>query len=318
MSVTQQAVIGIDVSSQWLDIFCLHDGHTQRVSNDCQGFEVIIQHACDSSARVGFEPTGGLEWPLWQALCAAGIDAQQLPADRIKHFGATKGQKAKTDRIDAKLIAKFMANHPDVGRTLPDEKQRLIRALTSKRTQLVDMRKTLNTQIKSLAKMGLAEHFKQTDEEILITLTKQIKHIEAQIETTLNDHEPFKQDAEILRSIPGIGPVASSTLIAELPELGKISGEQAASLVGLAPITRESGQWKGRSSIMGGRGKLRAVMYQAALVAKNYNPEMMRFAQRLKQAGKPHKVIVTAIARKLVALANALCKRQELWKTQIN
>lgn len=283
----------------------------------------VAKHGCGTCATCGsgkaglriglFEATGGQEWRLWSALDAEGIATRQLPPAQIKAFAASQGTRAKTDRIDAELIARFMAFRPDAGRNLPHEKIRLLRALVSKRGQIVETRKRLLAQIRAHGKMGSAEMFEAMDCELKDLLDHQIAEIEAQIEKIIVKDESLAATAGILRSVPGIGPVASTMLIAEMPELGQITGEQAAALTGLAPIAHDSGAMRGKRAIGGGRRQLRHVMFQAALVASHHNPVLKTFADRLRAAGKPHKVVITAVARKLVTVVNALCKARQKW-----
>lgn len=231
-------------------------------------------------------------------------------------FAASRGTRAKTDRIDAELIARFMMFRPEAGRSLPHEKLRLLRALTSKRGQLVETRKRLLMQIKAQCKMGTADMFEDMDAALKGLLDRQIAELEAQIEKAIASDEDLSATASILRSVPGIGPVASTMLIAEMPELGQITGQQAAALTGLAPIAHDSGAMRGKRAIGGGRRALRHILFQAALVARHHNPALKTFADRLRNGGKAHKVIVTAVARKLVTIANALVKSGQIWSHQ--
>lgn len=307
-------VIGIDVSRDWLDLHCLPDGLQCRMPNGPEGHAAVSDLARDRDAVVCFESTGGQEWQLWETLEAEGVIARQVPPAQVKAFARSRGTRAKTDRIDAELIARFFAFRPDAGRRLPTEKLRSLRALTSKRAQIVEMRKRLLAQICAHQKLGTAEMFDSVDSDLKARLDCLIKELEDRIGTTLSGDVLLAETAGVLRSIPGIGPVASTMLIAEMPELGTITGEQAAALVGLAPVAQDSGTLRGKRTIAGGRRALRHVMFQAALVAAHHNPSMKAFADRLRKAGKPHKVIITAVARKLVNLANALCKSRQKWK----
>jgi len=314
--VSHDQIIGIDVSRDWLDIHCLRDGHRLRLPNTADGHERLAGIARDRQAVACFEATGGQEWRLWAALDAAGVQTRQLPPAQIKAFAASRGTRAKTDRIDAELIARFMAFRPDAGRCLPHENLRLLRALTSKRGQLVETRKRLLAQIKAHGKLATAEMFACMDDELKGLLDRQIAELESQIEKAITTDTSLSETAAILRSVPGIGPVASTMLISEMPELGQITGEQAAALTGLAPIAHDSGALRGKRAIGGGRRLLRHVMFQAALVASHHNPILKTFADRLRAAGKPHKVVITAVARKLVTIANALCKSRQKWAHQ--
>ena len=312
-TVSHDWIFGIDVSRDWLDVHCLSSGQRLRIPNTAAGHARLVDLAKPVSALVCFEATGGQEWRLWSALDAAGIAARQLPPAQIKAFAASQGTRAKTDRIDAELIARFMAFRPDAGRNLPHEKIRLLRALTSKRGQLVETRKRLLAQIKAHGKLTPADMFDAMDAELKDLLDRQIAELEARIQQTMASDDELAATVGILRSVPGIGPVASAMLIAEMPELGQLSGQKAAALAGLAPIAHDSGAMRGKRAIAGGRRLLRHVMFQAALVASHHNPVLKAFAHRLRAAGKPHKVVITAVARKLVTIANALCKDRKKW-----
>jgi transposase len=262
---------------------------------------------------VCFESTGGQEWQLWALLEAEGVTARQVPTAQVKAFAQSRGTRAKTDRIDAELIARFFAFRPEAGRSLPSEKLRLLRALASKRAQLVEMRKRLLAQIRAHQKLGTAAMFEDIDTELKHRIDSMIKELEDRITRAIASDDRLSETAGILRSIPGIGPVASTMLIAEMPEIGIITGEQAAALTGLAPVAHDSGTLRGKRAIAGGRRALRHVMFQAALVAAHHNAIMKAFADRLRKAGKPHKVIITAVARKLATIAKALCKSGQKW-----
>lgn len=315
-NLSQIPVIGIDVSRDHLDAYSLCNGQTFRLPNTPQGHARLVNRACSAGAIICFEATGGQEWRLWATLDAAGIEARQLPPAQVKAFATSCGSRAKTDRIDAEFIARFMAFRPDAGRILPAGNMRLLRALTSKRGQLVETRKRLLTQIRARSKQGVDATLEVMDNELRSFLDNQIAELESRIEHLITADNALAETAQILRSIPGIGPVASTMLIAEMPELGQISGEKAAALTGLAPIAHDSGTLRGKRAIGGGRRSLRHVMFQAALVASHHNPVLKTFADRLREAGKPHKVIVTAVARKLVTIANALCRSQTKWTYQ--
>ncbi|KJZ30063.1 transposase, partial [Paracoccus sp. S4493] len=249
-------VIGIDVSRDWLDLHCLPDGLQCRMPNGPEGHAAVSDLARDRDAVVCFESTGGQEWQLWETLEAEGVIARQVPPAQVKAFARSRGTRAKTDRIDAELIARFFAFRPDAGRRLPTEKLRSLRALTSKRAQIVEMRKRLLAQIRAHQKLGTAEMFDSVDSDLKARLDCLIKELEDRIGATLSGDVLLAETAGVLRSIPGIGPVASTMLIAEMPELGTITGEQAAALVGLAPVAQDSGTLRGKRTIAGGRRAL--------------------------------------------------------------
>lgn len=312
-NIAQAGILGIDVSRDHLDGYFLPDGKRIRLPNTEEGHTQLIELlAVRPDVVVCFEATGGQEWRLWAALDAVGIATRQLPPAQIKAFAASRGTRAKTDRIDAELIARFLAFRPDAGRQLPHEKLRLLRALCAKRGQLVEMRKRVLVQTKARMKNGTGDPFEAMDGELKALLDAQIADLEAKIEAAIAADPGMADTARILRSIIGVGPVTSWMLIAELPEIGQISGEQAAALTGLAPIARDSGTMRGKRAIGGGRRALRHVLFQAALVASHHNPTLTAFADRLRERGKPHKVIIIAVARKLVTIANAMCKSRQI------
>ena len=306
-------IIGIDVSRDWLDIHCLTDDLQLRLPNANEGHSQLEDLASGRNALVCFEAAGGHEWRLWANLEAAGIRTRQLPPAQVKAFGRSRGTLAKTDRIDAELIARFMAFRPEAGRCLPHEKLRDFRTLTTTRRQLVEIRKCLVQQDKANRRNGTAGQVEDLFNEHLELVERQIAEVEGKIKSVLATDGVLAETVAILRSVPGIGLVACAMLIAEMPELGQIAGEQAAALAGLAPLARDSGQMRGKRMIGGGRRALRQVLYQAALTASNHNADLKVFADRLRKDGKSHKVVITAVARKLVVIVNALCKSPQTW-----
>lgn len=314
-------VIGIDVSRDWLDGFCASSGQHFRLPNTAEGYgQLLVQiRASPGSVRVGFEATGGQEWALWASLVAAGIEAVQLAPAQIKAFARSRGTRAKTDRIDAVLIAGFMQFRPEVGRVLPHGNLRILRALTTRRAQMVDMRKRLTAQICAREKQGVAEELMEMDSALKTTLDDQIGEIEQRIENAIAHDDSLATKARLLRSIPGIGPVSAAMLIAEMPELGRMTAGEAAAMTGLAPVPHDSGTMRGKRRIVGGRRSLRQVLFQAALAAACHNPVLKPFAKRLKDRGKPHKLIITAVARRLITIANAVLKTATPWeKSPVN
>lgn len=219
-------VIGIDVSRDWLDVHCLPDGHCCRVPNTPAGHAAVADLAQDRDAVVCFESTGGQEWQLWALLETEGVAARQVPPAQVRAFAQSRGTRAKTDRIDAALIARFFAFRPEAGRSLPTGKLRSLRALTSKRAQLVEMRKRLLAQIRAHQKLGTAAMFEDIDTEMKQRIDSLIKELEDRITQAIASDDRLSETAVVLRSIPGIGPVVSAMLIAEMPEIGTITGEE--------------------------------------------------------------------------------------------
>lgn len=223
-------------------------------------------------------------------------------------FALSRGTRAKTDRIDAELIARFMQFRPEAGRRLPSENLRILRALTTRRAQIVDMRKRLLAQIAARRKQDIPADVEAMDADLRAMLDTQVGDLERRIESVIAQEETSAEKARLLRSIPGIGPVSVAMLIAELPELGRMTSGEAAAMTGLAPVPHDSGARRGRRAIAGGRRSLRHVLFKAALAAACHNPVLKPVALRLKMRGKPHKLVIVAVARRLVAIANAILK----------
>jgi transposase len=316
--ITAGTLIGIDVSRDWLDGFCLPCGRRFRLPNSADGHARLagIIEALPTPSKVGFEATGGQEWALWTRLVEAGLDAVQLPPARIKAFALSWGKRAKTDRIDAELIVRFMAFRPEVGRRLPSAKLRVLRTLTTRRAQIVEMRKRLLAQIGARTRQGVAADLEARDGDLKAMLEAQIRELEQRITDILAQESTLAAKAELLRSIPGIGPVSVAMLLAERPELGRMTAGEAASMTGLAPVPRDSGAMRGRRMIAGGRRALRQVLFQAALAASCHNPILKAVAKRLKEKGKPHKLVIIAVARRLITIVNAILKSGTPWQHQ--
>ena len=316
--VAAMTAVGIDVSRDWLDGFCSSDEQRFRLPNSAMGHEQLITviREMPGPVKVGFEATGGQEWALWVALVAAGIQVVQLPPAQIKAFALSRGTRAKTDRIDAELIARFMLFRPEAGRVLPSENLRILRTLTTRRAQIVDMRKRLSAQIAARRKQGISADVEGMDADLHAMLDKQVGDLERRIECVIGQEESSAAKARLLRSIPGIGPVSAAMLIAEMPELGRMTAGEVASMAGLAPVPNESGTMRGRRAIAGGRRAMRRVLFQAALAAACHNPVLKPVAQRLKERGKPHKLVIIAIARRLATIANAVIKTAIPWQPQ--
>jgi transposase len=264
--------------------------------------------------KVGFEATGGQEWALWITLAAAGVDAVQLPPAQISAFALSQGKRAKTGRIDAELITGFMLFRPEAGRALSKEILCTLRTLTTRRSQMVDMRKRLSTQILARKKQGVAGDVEDLNIALKTMLDKPIDEIKRRIESAIAQDESLATKAHLLRSIPGIGPVSAAMLIAEMPELGKMTAGEAATMIVLVPVPHDSGVMRGRRTIVGGRRALRQVLFQAALTAASHNQMPNPVAKRLEERGKPGNVVVIAIARRLATIVNAVLKTASPWR----
>ena len=304
--------VGLDVGKFEIFVYVSKTGAAFSVPNTPTGHSNLRRKLGPVDDQIiAMEPTGGYEWAIWESLDAAGYDVRQVSAAHVRAFSRATGALAKTDPIDARLIADFIAFRPYAGRKLPAKKLRHLNVLSTKRRQLVELRKRLKCQIKQHDNDLMVA----LDAELLELLSRQIKGLEDAIQTQIMDDPQMKQHAKILRSIPGIGPVLCAALIGEMPELGMIGDKQIAALAGVAPINRDSGRMDGRRSIKGGRYIIRSLLYQAALVASTHNKTLKVFANRLKEKGKPHKVVLIAVARKLLTIANVLMAKNQLWRT---
>ena len=314
----KEAFVGIDVG-KFECVMSVHGvNHVFDFRNTAQGHADCIAQLDNlalerNRIHIGLEPTGGYEWCLWEVLDRGGFAVHQLPSLQVSAYARARGSYAKTDAIDASLIAGFVQFQPDAGRRWPAQIVRKLSALTAKRRQLVKVRSSLKCQNKQHHDQDVLE----LDTTHLALVTAQIDTLQNRISDLQESDPDMQRKARLLRSIKGIGPVLCSTLLSSLPELGTFRDAEVAALVGVAPINHDSGMKSGKRFIKGGRKHVRDVLYQAALVASRFNPVLARFAAQLKARGKPHKVIIIAVARKLIIIANIVLKRGYSWQNEI-
>jgi len=303
--------VGVDVSKHFLDIFLYPKNEYFRVTNSYEGVHKLLQTlAMHSIKRIACESTGGYENLLLDLCKQANYEIWQVDPRRIKAFIISEGIRAKTDKIDAKMIALFAAKkEPRYTKQTISLNHYKLRALIQRRTDLVGMasmeKKRLN------GPTGL--YCKKNIENILSILDEHINTLDAEIQKLIDEDDDMNNRKEILESIPGIGKVTAASLIAHMPELGTIENKQAAALIGVAPYTKQSGTYKGHEMIGGGRLAPRCALYMAALAACRYNPIMKNFYNRLRNAGKKPKVAVVAVMNKLIVTINAMCKKNTKW-----
>jgi transposase len=305
-----QSFVGIDVSKARLDGSCRPDGTAFSEPNDPAGIAAVVARLkALNPGRIVLEATGGLEGPLAAALVVAGLPAVIVNPRQVRDFARAAGRWAKTDRIDAEVLAHFAeAIRPEV-RPLPDEQGRQLEALIVRRRQLIEMRAAETNRLGSTT-----SHVIRRDLEAHIRyLGRQIVELDKGLEGLIEASPVWKAKDDLLRGVPGIGKVVSRTILASLPELGRLSNKQISALVGVAPVARDSGALHGRRCIAGGRGTVRAILYMAALTAKRYNPVLKAFYDRLIAAGKATKVALTAVMRKLLTIINAMVRRNQRW-----
>jgi transposase len=305
--------IGIDVAKHSLDAASCPEGslHRATVANSPQGIRSLLaQLPPADQARIVVEATGGYERLLVASLLEAGYAVAVVNPRQVRNFARALGVLAKTDRIDAAVLAQFGQRVQPRPRAENPAHQAELAQLVARRRQLIELR-TMESNRLELTTAKVAHKSIRT---LLATLDKQIARLDAEIARLIDSDDDWRAKAEILTSAVGIGPVASSTLLAELPELGKLNRQQISSLAGVAPFNRDSGKLRGQRSIYGGRASVRAALYMATLSAKRHNPVLRAFAQRLTAAGKPPKVVLVACMRKLLVILNTMLKQNTPWK----
>jgi transposase len=304
-------VVGIDVSKDKLDIAVRPSGEAFSASRDAQGLDALIARLAPlSPAAVAVEATGGFETGVAASLAAAGLPVVVVNPAQVRAFAQALGKRAKTDPVDAMVIAHFVeATKPDI-RPLPDEASRLLAGLVARRRQIIQMIVAERQRQRQFA----AKHLQKSIARLLKALEKELSALDQDIDDAVRGSPAWREREDLLASVPGVGPVIARTLIAELPELGTLGRKEIAALAGLAPWTRQSGRWKGKSFIGGGRSCVRAALFMGALVAARYNPALKAFRQRLIAAGKPKLVAIIAVARKLLTILNAVLRDRRPWR----
>ena len=303
-------VVGIDVSKDRLDVHVLPSGEAFAVSRDAAGLEVLIGRLLPLAPRtVAVEATGGFETVVAASLAAASLPVVVVNPAQVRAFAQAVGKRAKTDPIDAAVIARFVeATNPEV-RPLPDEETRMLSDLVTRRRQIIQMIVAEKQREKRAAR-----RMKKSIARLLKALQKELTEIDADIDDAVRGSPAWREKENLLASVKGVGPAIARTIIAELPELGTLDRRQVAALVGLAPFTRQSGQWRGRSFIGGGRATVRSAIFMGAMVAARWNPQLKAFHQRLVAAGKPKMVAIIAVARKLLTILNAIIRDGRPWQ----
>jgi transposase len=296
---------GIDVGQRFLDIGLAPSGKTFRVLNVAEGIAGLVERLTQEGVgRVVLEAIGPYAQRLVSALASAGFEVGLINPRRIKAFREFEGRRAKNDRLDARLIARFALAMTDAIRPLPTAEQLALKALSTRRRQLTEMIAMEKTRLNQVAEpLLLASH-----RAAIAALTAECRHIEAELARRIGDDPHLAGSFEILTSIPGIGERVATALITELPEIGRIDRKAIASLAGLAPHVSQSGNAPPRAAIAGGRPCVRTALYMAALVASRHNPQIRLAYQALRNQGKPAKLALIAVARKLLVTANALVR----------
>lgn len=307
--MAEAVYVGIDVSKASLDVAVAQAGKFWSVQNTSKGIEILVKRLEELTPRlVVLESTGGYELAVAQALYVAGIPVAVVNPSRVREFARSIGQLAKTDKIDARLLVLFAERVKPAPSRLPDEAEQYLTGLVRRRRQLLEAR-TAEINRRDSTHLALQAQL----EKHIDWLTSEIETLNQQIDDFIDQHPLWSQRDEILQSAPGVGSVLSRTLLAEVPELGRLNRKQIAALIGVAPMNRDSGSKRGKRSIRGGRTAVRSVLYMATLSAIRHNPVIRDFYQRLLENGKEKMVAIVACMRKLIVILNAMARDQLPW-----
>ena len=301
--------IGIDVSKATLDVASLPDGESWTVTNDDHGLaELTPRLVALAPSLVVLEATGGFEMLTAITLAKAGLPIAVVNPRQVRDFAKAMGQLAKTDALDAGILADFAQRVRPEPRPLPDDAAMLLESLLTRRRQIVEMLTAEKNRLgfaRGPVKRDISQHIRW--------LEKRLADVDADLQDAVTASPLYQAKADLLRSVPGVGQVTTLTLLATLPELGQLSRHQIAALVGVAPMNRDSGTMRGKRMVWGGRAPVRAVLYMATLVGLKHNPVLRIFYERLRAAGKPFKVAATACMRKLLTILNAMLHQNRRW-----
>jgi transposase len=307
----EATVVGIDVSKDRLDVYVHPSGESFAVARNAEGLDALIARLEPLSvSAVAVEATGGFETVVAASLSAAGLPVIVVNPAQVRAFATALGKRAKTDPIDAKVIALFVAATKPQIRPLPDEETRLLAALVTRRRQIIQMIVAEKQRERQISNRTL----KKSAARLIKALEKELNVLDQGIEDSVRGSPIWREKEDLLKSVPCIGDVIARGLIAEMPELGTLDRRQIASLAGLAPWTRQSGQWRGRSFTGGGRASVRTALFMAALVGTRHNPVLKAFYERLLANGKPKLLAITAVARKLLTILNAIIRDKKPWQ----
>lgn len=311
MDATVDVIVGIDVSKDRLDVYVRGSGERFHVDRDTEGVAALAERLAGLRPKaVGMEATGGFEVIVAAGLAGAGLPVIVANPAQVRAFANALGQRAKTDPIDAAVIAHFVeAAAPEI-RPLKDENTRLLSELTTRRRQIVIMM-AAERQRENLAPPRVKKSIKR----LLKALQRELDDLDDDIDRSIKASPVWREKEDLLASVPGVGKTIARTLLAELPELGTLDRRKIAALAGLAPWTRQSGQWKGKSFIGGGRADVRAALFMGAMVAARHNPALKTFRDKLVAAGKPKMVALIAVARKLLTILNAILRDRKPWQS---
>jgi transposase len=309
--VVQEVFVGIDVSNQRLDVAVHPTGTHWSVSYDAEGITTLITRLDGlTPALVVLEATGGLERLLTDALHQAGLPVAVVNPRQVRDFARASGRLAKTDRLDAQCIAHFAAALTPPADPVPDPANRALTAVLVRRRQVVAMLTAERGRL-----LRSAPVVREYLDDHIAWLETEIARLDTALAAAIAANPLWQEHLRLLQSVPGVGPVLAMTLLAELPQLGQVSHRRLALLVGVAPLNRDSGGWRGKRTIWGGRAQIRAVLYMATLAAIRHNPVIRAYYQRLCGAGKAKKVAIVACMHKLLTILNTIFKQRTPWRS---
>jgi transposase len=309
MSQSQGPYVGIDVSKASLEVTVRPAGESWSAANTPQGISRVIQHLGQlHPALVVVESTGGLERPLVAELCFAHLSVALVNPGRVRDFARSTGELAKTDKLDARVLAHFAEAVKPAVVVLPSEQEQLLSALMTRRRQLVEMLTAEKNHLLSTPSPA-----RNWVERNITSLKQQLEELNRDIDDFIRHDPAFHDKDQILRSTPGVGRITSAILLSDLPELGKLDRKKIAALVGVAPFNRDSGPKSGKRQVKGGRAAVRAVLYMATVCAVRFNPVLKAFYSRLLRHGKQKKVALVACMRKLLTFLNAMIRDSRTW-----
>ena len=305
----EKVYVGIDVAKANMDIAVHPSGKCWSFTNDDRGISEAVSRLRESSPTlIVMEATGGVEAPLVAALAVAGLPVVVVNPRQIRDFAKATGKLAKTDVLDAQVMAHFASTVQPKLRTLPDTQSKEFAAILARRRQVIEMLTAEKNRLSSAR-----EVVRERIEAHIVWLEQELDSIDSDLRRSVRKSPVWQEKDNLLRSVPGVGPVLSATLLADLPELGTLNRRQIAALVGVAPLNRDSGTLRGKRTVWGGRAKVRPALYMSTLVAIRHNAVIRAFYQRLCAAGKEKKVALTACMRKLLTILNSMLKHGTPW-----
>lgn len=318
ISTTQPILyVGVDVSKKELEVHILPSGVSFAVPNDQDGLDKLTGRllleagtAPPAAMMVVLEATGGYERPAMATLAASGIPVAVVNPRQVRDFAKATGKLAKTDRLDAAILARFAQDIRPSPKSPPNAEAKEFSAIVARRRQIISMMSAEKNRLSIADSRAVRKRI----EAHISWLEKELDRIDKALDETIEDSPTFKENEALLKSVPGVGEVLCRTLLAELPELGSVSAKKLCALVGVAPLNRDSGDRRGKRTTWGGRSGVRKALYMGALVASRHNPAIKEFYERLLGAGKPKKVALVACMRKLLVILNAMIRDRSPWR----